>query len=152
MTGPDHPFRLQNLAEALGQARRAKNFTEKKKGAARIRFLCNREKRALELRVRGELVSSGVEPGVYRGVCHTKLGLQFARKALRIVDQKARINTEEACQQFARGIRQMGPGAIFDLRKVSLAEPTAEFLLHGLHNFGLRHGAAKTAERPFDGA
>jgi hypothetical protein len=46
----------------------------------------------------------------------------------------------------------MRPRTIFNLRKVSLAEAAAEFVLHGLNDFGLRHGAVKTAERTLDGA
>ena len=115
MTGTDHRSRLQNFAEPLGQTGRAKNLTEKKKGAARIMLLRNREERALEFRVGSELISSRVEQGVYRGIGHGKSGLQFALKALRVVDQKTWINTEEASKQFARGIGQMRPGTIFDL-------------------------------------
>src|SRR6516162_3143907 len=99
MTGTDHRSGLQNFAEALGQTGRAKNLTEKKKGAARILLLRNRKERALEFRVGSKLVSSSVEPGVHRGVGHAKFGLQLARQALRGVDQKTRINTKEARQQ-----------------------------------------------------
>ena len=152
MTGTDHRSRLQNFAEPLGQTRRAKNLTEKKKGGARILLLRNGEQRALEFRVGSELVRSRVQPGVYRGIGHAKFGLQLARKALRVVHQKTWINAEEAGEQFARGMGQMRPGAIFDLRKVGLAEAAAEFLLHGLDYFGLRHGAAEAAERTLDGA
>jgi hypothetical protein len=38
------------------------------------------------------------------------------------------------------------------LRKIGLAESAAKFTFHGVNDFGLRHGAAKTAERTLDGA
>lgn len=152
MTGTDHPFRSQNLAETLGQAGRAEDFAEKKKGSTRVWFLGNREQRVLELRVGSELLGPGVEPGIHACVGDTKFRLQFAREALRVVHEKARVDPEEASEQFARCVGQMGPRTVFDLRKVGLTEPAAEFPFHGLNDFGLGHGATETTKRTLDGA
>ena len=99
-----------------------------------------------------ELVGAGKQPGIDGGVFGAKVGLQFAGKARGIVDQEAWENAEETREQFAGSIGHVRARAVFDLRKVSLAEATAEFLFHGVDNFGLRHGAAEAAERALDSA
>src|ERR1700730_76628 len=46
----------------------------------------------------------------------------------------------------------MGPGAIFDLREVGLAQTAANLALHGGGQFLLSHRTAQATERTFDGA
>ena len=98
MTGADERPWLQHFAQTFGQTGRAKDFPEKKKGTARILILRNREQRALEFRIRSELVSPGIEPGVYGGIGHAQFGLQFPRIPLRVVYEKSRVDAEEAWQ------------------------------------------------------
>src|SRR5258708_2605879 len=76
--------------------------------------------------------------------------LKSWRIAFRVVYQKTWIDPEESRQQFARCVRQMGPGAILDLREIRLAQTAADLALHRGGQFLLGHRTAQAAERTFD--
>jgi hypothetical protein len=152
MTGTHQRFRLQDFAEPFGQARGAKNFAEKQNRAARIGDLRDIAEGTGELRITRKLVSSGVKPGVDRGVGSAKLRLQFAGIAWGIVHQESGIDAEKAGQQISGSAGHVRTCAAFDLRQIGLAKAASEFLLHGQDHLGLRQRAAQTAERPLDRA
>src|SRR5713226_1958939 len=142
----------QNLAEPVRQARRAKNLREQQKRVPRILHLGNRPECFTELRIGRELLDSGVKPGIHLGVRHAQLGLQRRGVPVRVVHEKTGIDAEEAREQFARGVRDVRPGAALDLREVRLAEAAAHFAFHGLRQLELRHGTSQAAQGAFDGA
>lgn len=112
--------RLQHFAEALGQAGRTKNFAKEQDRAAGILNLRDVAKGAAEFSVTRELVGSGIQPGVDRGIGHAEFGLQFAGIPWRIVDQESRVDPEKAGQQIARSIGHVRARAAFDLGEVGL--------------------------------
>ena len=104
------------------------------------------EKRLLQSWISRELLGSGEKPGIDFRVNGPQLRLEPRGVAFRIVHQKSWIHAEESRQQFARCVRQMGPGAILDLREVRLAQAAADFALHRAGQFLLRHRTAQATE------
>src|SRR5882724_269558 len=152
MTAPLPRLRTQNLGKPLRQIRAAQNLREQQNGFARIVVLRDFEKRVAHFRIGGKLLGAGVQPGIDLRVDSTKLGLQALGVALRIVDQKSRVDAEEPSQQFASGLRHVRTHAALDLREVGLAEAAAHFLLHRGGDFELGHGTIQAAKRAFNGA
>ncbi len=115
-------------------------------------MLRDSEKRTLKDRIGRELLGAGKKPGIDFRIDRTQFRLKSRRVALRIVHQKSWIDAEESRQEFARCVRQMGPGAILDLREIRLAQTAANLALHRGGQFLLSHRTAQAAERTFDGA
>ena len=107
------------------------------------------QERTLERRIGCELFGTGKEPGVDLRVNGAQFGLQARRVAFGIVHQKSWIDAEEPCEQLARGVRQMRPGAILNLREVRLTEAAANFAFHRTGQLLLRHRAAQSTKRAF---
>ena len=112
-------------------------------------MLGDRLERTLKNRIRGELLGAGKKPRIDFSVDSPQLRLKPRRIPFRIIHQEARIDTEESCQQLARRVRQMGPGAILDLREIRLAEAAPNLILHRGGQFLLRHRTAQAAQRAF---
>src|SRR5579864_301871 len=70
-------------------------------------------------------------------------------KTFGIIHQVAGMHLEEASQQHAGGIGEMGAGAALDLREIGLADALAHLLLDGADNLLLGKGAAVAAQRAF---
>src|SRR6267378_1225251 len=144
--------RVQNLSEALGQVGRTENFRQEQNRPARVFVLRDDQKCTLKRRIRRELFGAGKKPGIDFRVNRTQFRLQARRVAFRVIHEKAGIDAEESCQEFARGVRQVRPGAILDLREIRLAQTAADFALHRGGQLLLGHRTAQSAERTFDGA
>src|SRR5215467_13013120 len=121
---------LQHFCETIEQARCPQNLCKKQQRRTRIRRFRDGDQRALQLRINSELACAGVKPGIHFRIDGPKLRLQARCVAFGVVDQKAGIHAEEAREQVARLVSQVGPGATLDLRKVSLAQTAADFALH----------------------
>src|SRR6266700_944555 len=81
-------------------------------------------------------------PGFYLRVAGPQFRLQPRCIAFRVVHQEAWIDAEESCQQLARGVCQMRPGAILDLREIRLAQTAADLPFHCGSEFLLSHRTA----------
>src|SRR5216684_8001445 len=110
------------------------------------------QKRTLKRRIGRDLFGAGKKPGINFRVNGTQFRLQARRVAFRVIHEKAGIDAEESCQEFARCVCEMRPGAILDLREIRLAQTAADFALHRGGQFLLGHRTAQAAERTFDGA
>src|SRR5207248_6553809 len=117
-----------------------------------IRRLGNGHERALQLRIGGELPCAGKQPRIHFRVHGPQLRLQTWRVPLGVVHEKPWIDAEEACQQAARLVRQVGPRATLDLREIGLAQAAPNFALHRRSQFLLRERAAQSAEGTLDRA
>src|SRR5258708_33559515 len=109
----------------------------------------NGQKPALKRRISCELFGAGKKPGIHFRVDSAQFRLQPRRVASRVVHQKTRIDAEESRQQFAGRVRQVWPGAILDLRGISLAQTAANLGLHRSGQFLLGHRTAQSAKRTF---
>jgi len=152
MTRSHQRTRVQNFAQAIGETRSVKDFAEEQKGGAGIGNFGDGEKRPFELSVGGELVSAGIQPGVYSDIGGAQFGLQFAREARGIAHQETGVDAEETGKELAGSAGHVRACAVFDLRKIRLAEAAAEFVLHCRDDFGLGHGAVEAAKRALDDA
>src|SRR5258708_4373454 len=110
------------------------------------------QKRTLKHRIRRELFGAGKKPGIDLRVDGTQFRLEPRRIAFRVVHEKSWIDAEESGQQLARGVWQLGPAAILELREVGLAQSAANLALHRGGEFLLRQRTGKVAERIFEGA
>src|SRR5437879_8271244 len=108
------------------------------------------QKRALKRRIGRKLFGAGKKPGIDFRVNGTQFRLQARRVAFWVIHEKAWIDAEEPRQQLARGVRQVRPSAVLDLREIRLAQTAANFALHGGGQFLLGHRTTQPAERTFD--
>ena len=112
-------------------------------------MLSDGQESALENGVCCELFSAGKKPGIHFRVNGAQFRLQARCVTLRVVHQKTWIDAEESRQQLACRVCQMGPGAIFDLREIRLAQAAADLALHRGSKFLLGHRATQSAEGTF---
>ena len=70
-------------------------------------------------------------------------------EALRIVHQISGMDLEEARQQQARLVRQVRARAVFNLRKITLADLHLQLARDRLDHLLLRHLASVAAQVPF---
>jgi hypothetical protein len=98
MTGAHQRFGPQNFAEALGEAGRAKNFSEEQKRGARVALPSDNLYGIGKVRVHAELVRASIKPSVHGRVGHAQDGLQVPGIARRIIYQESRKHAEEAGQ------------------------------------------------------
>src|SRR5215472_8753737 len=143
-------FRPQHFGEAVKQPRGAKNLGQQQKRPARVRRLGNGHERALQLRIGGKRPGPGKQPRIHFRVHGPQFRLQSRRVSFGIVHKKSRIDAEEARQEITRLVRQVRPGAAFDLREVRLAQAAPNLALHGGSQLLLGERAAQTAKRTLD--
>ncbi|HEV2206318.1 MAG TPA: hypothetical protein VGR36_07250 [Candidatus Acidoferrales bacterium] len=99
-----------------------------------------------EFRIPPKTLRAFEKPKIELAWPHWQAGNQFGVKTFGVVHQKAGMNLKEAREKFAGALRQVWTRTVFNLRKIRLAEPPADFVAGGTNNFRLRHFASKAAQ------
>ena len=136
----------KHVQKTRGKARSFKNGAEQYQAAAGVVAMGEHFQKIAELGILAKAPGAFEKPKVELVGTDGKTGNQFRVKAFGIVDQKAGMNFEEAGEQFSRAFGHVGPGAIFDLRQIRLAESAASFAAGSNDDFGLSHVSAEAAE------
>jgi hypothetical protein len=75
---------------------------------------------------------------------------QLGLKSLRIIHQVSRMYAKELGKQQSGRVRQVFAAAVFELRKIRLADRALQIFADRLHQFLLRHLAIQAAQVSFD--
>ena len=150
-------LRPQSLQQAVGQSRRFEYRAQEQKTAPRI-FLARRfDQHFANLRITGKTLGTLQQPNVELSFGCAQVGSQFRVVAVRVIHEKARMHLEKLRQQRARRLRHVRASAVFNLRKIGLADgrtfgaspPLAQLLANRAHQLELRHGTPQPAQRTF---
>ena len=149
-------FRPQRFQQAVCQSRRIENRAQQQQATTRIFFARGLDQHIADLRIAGETLGTLQQPDIELAFRRAQIRRQFGVIAIRVIHQKAGMHLEELRQQRARGLRHVRTRAIFDLRKIRLADGRpfgtafADLFAYGAHQLQLRHGTPETAQRAFD--
>ena len=143
------PFAPQDLKQSIRESRRLQNRRQQDETLSGI-FMA-RHLQAGRRTVPDRSGSFGAidQPEIQALFLSPQIGHQFGVETFRVVDQISGMHLEETGQQHPRVIGQMPAGAVFDLRKIGLADRSVALLPDGAHHFLLRHFPAQTAQRAF---
>ncbi|HEX5425976.1 MAG TPA: hypothetical protein VFW94_20675 [Candidatus Acidoferrales bacterium] len=135
----------KHVQKTRGKARGLNDGAEQDQAAASIVAMGEHFEHVAKFSVLTKAPRSFKKPQIEFVPTDGKAGDQFCVKALGIVHQKTGMNLEEAREQFARAFGHVGPGAVFDLGQIGLAEATPRFAAGGNDDFGLSHVASEAA-------
>jgi len=110
------------------------------------------EQRAMHLGIAPESLRSVDEPEIELVLAAAHLGGELGVKTLRVVDEVARMDLEEARKQHPRRVREVRAAAALDLREIGLRQRLPLFGRDGAGELGLRHLAVETAQGAFEEA
>ncbi len=147
----DFRYGIEDGFEAVDERGGFEDGFEQQEAAAGVFVVGEGEESAAELGVAAaKRFGSGDEPEVEL-VFDELGGAELGLEVFGVVDEVAGVDLEEAREQQAGGVGEVGAGAGFDLREVGLGDGLAAGLVgDGADELLLGHGAVEAAEGAFD--
>ena len=134
------------MEKTRSESRSVQNRAKKNQAAARVLAVGELLQDGTKFGVGMKSADAVEEPIVEPARASGKAGDELVVEAFGVVHQKSRMNFEKAREEFAGALGHMRTSAVFDLRKVGLANALSQFLAGGAGEFGLSKFPAEAAK------
>jgi hypothetical protein len=139
-------LRIEDLGEAIDKIGGFEDGLEEKEAAAGVVVAGKGEEGVSQRGVTAEAFRTGDEPEVELVLEGTGVREEGGAVAFGVVDEVAGVDLEEAREQEAGGVGEVGAGSGLDLGDVGLGQGGSGVRLDGADELLLGHGAVEAAE------